>query len=63
MDAQRVALVSFLERLLGQFKGMDGQAAAVTALAPGAEGELDRMVDMVLQKLGKGARKGSRTTT
>jgi GAF domain-containing protein len=63
MDAQRVPLVSFLERLLGQFKGMDGQAAAVTALAPGAEGELDRMVDMVLQKLGKGARKGSRTTT
>jgi GAF domain-containing protein len=58
MDAQRIALLAFLERLLGEFKGLEGQAESVAALAPAAGRELDRMVDMVLQKLGKGAKKG-----
>jgi GAF domain-containing protein len=58
MDAQRVALLAFIERLLEEFKSLDGQAEAVSALAPGAEGELDKMVEMVLMRMGKGAKKG-----
>lgn len=57
VDAQRAALVAFLERLLVQFRNLDAHAESVAALAPAADHDLDRMVSMVVQALANGAAK------
>ncbi|HYV97145.1 MAG TPA: GAF domain-containing protein [Gemmatimonadaceae bacterium] len=57
VDAQRIALVTFLDRLLAQFRNLDGQAESVATLTDAADADLDRAVSMVVRALGIGATK------